>query len=60
MGNLRCLAAQCRRGDEVILGKDAHIFKYEGAGASGKIDVHRNELTYAMDDWVCLPDRFTP
>lgn len=35
MSNLIALGAHCRRGDEIIVGDKAHIFMYEGAGASG-------------------------
>lgn len=34
MGNLVCLLAQCGRGDEVILGDEAHIINSEQCGAS--------------------------
>jgi threonine aldolase len=34
MGNLAAVLAHCRRGDEVVLGDQAHIFHYEGGGAS--------------------------
>lgn len=34
MGNLVSLLAHCGRGDEVILGDEAHIFHYEQGGAS--------------------------
>jgi len=32
MGNLVSLLTHCRRGDEVILGSEAHIFHYEAGG----------------------------
>ena len=32
MGNLVCLLAHCGRGDEVILGDQAHIYFYEQGG----------------------------
>ncbi|MHB0858857.1 MAG: low-specificity L-threonine aldolase [Anaerolineae bacterium] len=34
MGNLVALLTHCRRGDEVILGDQAHIFAYEAGGIS--------------------------
>lgn len=34
MSNLLGLAAQCHRGDEIILGNRNHVFQYEGGGAS--------------------------
>jgi threonine aldolase len=32
--NLAALMAHCARGEEVILGQDAHTYKYEGGGAA--------------------------
>jgi threonine aldolase len=34
MGNLTSLLTHCRRGEEVILGDQAHIFRYEAGGSS--------------------------
>ena len=34
MGNLVSLLSHCRRGDEAILGDQAHIFHFEAGGAS--------------------------
>src|SRR5918997_2158212 len=34
MGNLAALLAHCGRGDEAILGDEAHIFWYESGGAA--------------------------
>jgi threonine aldolase len=34
MGNLLALLAQCRRGEEAILGDNSHIYNYEAGGAS--------------------------
>jgi threonine aldolase len=34
MGNLVSLLAHCGRGDEIILGDESHIFRYEQGGAS--------------------------
>src|ERR687894_883800 len=34
MGNLTALLSHCGRGDEAILGDEAHIFWYESGGAS--------------------------
>jgi threonine aldolase len=34
MGNLACLLTHCRRGEEVIVGDQAHIFRYEAGGSS--------------------------
>jgi threonine aldolase len=32
MANLTCLLTHCRRGDEVILGSESHVFFYEAGG----------------------------
>lgn len=42
MGNLAALLAHCGRGDEIILGNESHIFRYEQGGASalGGISYH--------------------
>ncbi len=34
MGNLTCLLAHCQRGDEAIVGSEAHVLHYEVAGAA--------------------------
>ncbi|RHY30004.1 hypothetical protein DYB32_004701 [Aphanomyces invadans] len=34
MGNLISVGVHCNRGDEVILGNQSHVFKYEGGGVS--------------------------
>jgi threonine aldolase len=34
MGNLTCLLAHCGRGDEAIVGEEAHVLQYEAAGAA--------------------------
>lgn len=39
MTNLLALAAHCRRGDELIIGHQNHIFNYEGGGASALLGV---------------------
>ncbi|MCI0855488.1 MAG: DegT/DnrJ/EryC1/StrS family aminotransferase, partial [Chloroflexi bacterium] len=32
MGNLTCLLAHCERGDEAIVGSEAHMLHYEAGG----------------------------
>ena len=34
MGNLACVLAHCQRGDEAIVGDEAHVFYYELGGAT--------------------------
>ncbi|HHX65727.1 MAG TPA: aminotransferase class I/II-fold pyridoxal phosphate-dependent enzyme, partial [Chloroflexi bacterium] len=40
MGNLVSVLTHCGRGDEMILGDEAHIFMYEAGGASALGGVH--------------------
>lgn len=49
MSNLIAIGAHCGRGDEIILGDKAHIFVYEGAGASGAFNVHSVAPTPLID-----------
>ncbi len=35
MGNVTCLLSLCQRGDEAIVGSEAHVLQYEVAGAAG-------------------------
>ena len=44
MGNLLCLAAQCQRGDEIILGTGSHIFVYEGGGCSAHLGISMHTI----------------
>ena len=50
--NLLGLLAHCQRGDEYIVGSNAHTFRYEGGGAAvlGSIQPH----SIAMDQQGCL------
>lgn len=56
MGNLAALLAHCERGQEVIVGDEAHIYWYEAGGASvlGGLAFHpvptRADGTLALDD----------
>jgi len=45
MGNLTCVLSHCERGDEMILGKDSHIFQYEVAGAAAYGGIQPNPIT---------------
>lgn len=49
MGNLIGIGAQCRRGDEIILGRKSHIFQYEGTGASAFLGVAYQTLDNLED-----------
>jgi threonine aldolase len=56
MGNLTSVLSHCGRGDEMILGKDSHIFKYEagGAAAYGGVQPHTirvlDDGTFDLDE----------
>ena len=56
MGNLAAVLAHCQRGDEVILGKDAHTYRYEAGGVSVLGGVHSCQLTNQPDGSIVLSD----
>ena len=56
MGNLAGILAHCGRGDEVILGKSAHTFLYEGGGISVLGGVHSCQLPNQPDGSLTLDD----
>jgi threonine aldolase len=56
MGNLSAVLAHCQRGDEVILGKDAHTFRYEAGGVSVLGGVHSCQLPNQPDGSIALDD----
>lgn len=56
MGNLAAVLAHCQRGDEVILGKDAHTFRYEAGGISVLGGVHSCQLPNQPDGSIVLDD----
>src|SRR4029077_8996134 len=43
-GNLVSVLAQCRRGDEIIVGDEAHVFYYELGGVSALGGVHVRQV----------------
>jgi threonine aldolase len=49
MGNLVSVMTHCGQGDEMILGKQAHIFKYEAGSASAVGGVHPNTIEVNPD-----------
>lgn len=66
MGNLLGLMAHCERGDEYIVGQQAHTYKYEGGGAAvlgsiqpqpiegeadGSLDLAKVEAAIKQDDF---------
>lgn len=54
MGNLSAVLAHCQRGDEVILGKEAHTFRYEAGGISVLGGVHSCQLPNQTDGSMAL------
>ena len=47
--NLIALLTHCARGDEYIVGQDAHIFRYEGGGAAVLGGIQPNPLKMGID-----------
>jgi len=56
MGNLSCLLAHCGRGDEVILGDQAHIHMYEQGGMAALGGIHPRVLHTQPDGSLVLED----
>lgn len=54
MGNLTSVLTHCARGDEMIVGKDAHIFRYEVASAAMYGGVQPNTLPVQADGTLDL------
>lgn len=56
MGNLIAVLSHCGRGDEVILGHQAHIFHYEAGGISALGGVHSYQVPNQANGRVLLED----
>jgi len=56
MGNLAAMLAHCNRGDEVILGNNAHTFLYEAGGVSALGSVHSRQLINQPDGTLDLDE----
>ncbi len=56
MGNLAAILAHCGRGDEVILGKQAHTYLFEAGGISALGGVHSCQLTNYPDGTLALDE----
>ncbi|MCG2787108.1 MAG: low-specificity L-threonine aldolase [Anaerolineae bacterium] len=56
MGNLIAMLSHCGRGDEIILGKRAHTFLYEGGGISTLGSVHSAQILEQPDGSLALDD----
>lgn len=54
--NLVALMSHCQRGDEYIVGQDAHTYKYEGGGAAVLGSIQPQPLTNRPDGSLDLDD----
>jgi threonine aldolase len=52
--NLTALMTHCQRGDEVILGQDAHTYRYEGGGAAVLGSIQPQPIENAADGTLPL------
>lgn len=49
MGNLVSLLTHCGRGDEIICGKNSHVFLYEGGSVSSFGGIHSSQVEETAD-----------
>lgn len=54
MSNLLALMAHCERGDEYLVGADAHTYKYEGGGAAVLGSIQPQPIPQAADGTLPL------
>ena len=54
--NLLALLGHCARGDEFIIGRSAHSYKYEGGGAASLASIHPCPLEFEPDGTLGLDD----
>ena len=54
MSNLIALLSHCQRGDEYIVGQQAHTYKYEGGGAAVFGSIQPQPLDFSADGSLCL------
>ena len=52
--NLAAQLTHCQRGDEVLLGQDAHTYKYEGGGAAVLGSIQPQPLEHESDGTISL------
>ncbi len=52
--NLAALLSHCRRGEEYIVGQDAHTYKYEGGGAAVLGSIQPQPIEFAPDGTLPL------
>lgn len=56
MGNLVSMMVHCRRGDEMILGTESHIFYYEQGGSAAIGNIHSRTVANQPDGTMDLDD----
>ena len=56
MGNLVCQMVHCRRGDEMILGSESHIFFYEQGGSAAIGNIHPRTVANLPDGTMALEE----
>ncbi len=56
MGNLAAILAHCNRGDEIILGDQAHIFRYEAGGIAAVGGIQPHTIPNQLDGTLKLDD----
>ena len=56
MANLISVLTHCDRGDEILLGNQSHIFKYEAGGSSVLGGVHSHQLNNNDDGTIDIND----
>ena len=56
MGNLVCVLTHCRRGEEVILGDQSHMFFYEAGSMSTVGGIHPHTIANQPDGTLRLED----
>jgi threonine aldolase len=54
--NLAALMAHCQRGDEYIVGQEAHTYRYEGGGAAVLGSIQPQPLNNQADGSIALAD----
>src|SRR5438874_9204612 len=54
--NLAALMAHCQRGDEVILGSEAHSYRYEAGGLSVLASIHPHVIPNRPDGTLDLAE----
>lgn len=54
--NLVALLTHCQRGDEYIVGADAHTYKYEGGGAAALGGIQPQTVSFGVDGAISLEE----